>query len=365
MRLLSYAILMAAIGSAGMLVAADSPAGLDKKGKIELKSAGPIAFGPTGVLFVSDPAQATVFAVNVGKSESDPSANIKVEQLDAKIGTTFSAPAGDVAVTDLAVQPGSSTTYVSATLGKGPSAKAVLAKVEADGKVTAVALDDVSYAKVEIADAPGPDAKDRRGNPMRNESITDLAFLDGRLFVAGLSNAAEASKLRSVFFPFVGKDTSTSVEIYHGAHGAVETNAPVRTFVPFNVGGQPTLLAAYTCTPLVSFPLSDLGASGKVRGTTVAELGNRNKPLDIVAYEKEGKPYLLIANSARGVMKVSADNIAQQEGISERVADTAGLAYETLKDLQGVEQLDKFGKDRVAILSRGDKGLTLTATTLP
>lgn len=349
---------------ATVTLAAD-PAGLDQKGKIELKSSGPIAFGPTGVLFVSDPADAKVYAVGVGKSSSDPAVNFKVEKLDGKLATAFDAAAGDIAVTDLAVQPGSSTAYLSVSIGKGANAKAVLAKVEADGKVTAVALDGVPYAKLEIADAPAPDQKDRRGNPTRNQSVTDLQFLDGKLFIAGLSNAAEASKLRSVYFPFNGKDTSTSVEIYHGAHGAVETNAPVRTFVPFNVGGQPTLLAAYTCTPLVSFPLSNLDSGSKVRGTTVAELGNRNQPLDIVSYEKGGKPYLLLANSARGVMKVDASNIAEQKGINERIADTAGLTYETLKDLQGVEQLDKFGNDRVVILSKGADGLTLTSAMLP
>jgi hypothetical protein len=43
-----------------------------------------------------------------------------------------------------------------------------------------------------------------------------------------------------------------------------------------------------------------------------------NRPLDIVAYEKEGKSYLLIANSARGVMKVSTENIEKQAGMKLR-----------------------------------------------
>ena len=80
----------------------------------------------------------------------------------------------------------------------------------------------------------------------------NLQFVDGRLFVAGLSNEEFASKLRAISFPFTGADPGASVEIYHGAHGQFETRAPVRTFVPFNVNGEAHLMAAYTCTPLVT-----------------------------------------------------------------------------------------------------------------
>ena len=45
------------------------------------------------------------------------------------------------------------------------------------------------------------------------------------------------------------------------------------------------------------------------KGKTIAELGNRNKPLDMISYKKEGKDYLLMANSSRGVMKISTENI--------------------------------------------------------
>ena len=49
------------------------------------------------------------------------------------------------------------------------------------------------------------------------------------------------------------------MEIVHGAHGCWETNSPVRTFVPFEIK-----TAAYTCTPLVKFPLADLKAGTRV-----------------------------------------------------------------------------------------------------
>ena len=54
-----------------------------------------------------------------------------------------------------------------------------------------------------------------------------MAFIDGRLFVAGLSNEEFASKLRSVPYPFAAVDNGTSVEIFHGNHGQLETRSPV------------------------------------------------------------------------------------------------------------------------------------------
>ena len=140
----------------------------------------------------------------------------------------------------------------------------------------------------------------------------------------------------------------------------------MRTLAVFDVGGQPNVLAAYTCTPLVKFPLSDLKPGTKVKGTTVAELGNRNRPLDMIVYKKDGKDYLLMANSSRGVMKVNVETIDKIEGISSRVNGTAGLPYDTIANLKGVMQLDKLDKERALVLVQSDGGgLSLQAIQLP
>src|SRR5205085_3390278 len=136
----------------------------------------------------------------------------------------------------------------------------------------------------------------------------------------------------------------TSVEIFHGNHGRVETNAPVRTFVPYKINGEQHLLAAYTCTPLVKVPISQLKPGEKVKGTTIAELGNMNRPLDMIVYQKGGKDYILMANSARGIMKVPTEGIGKAKAITTPVAGggTAGVPYETIKDLKGVKHLAKL-----------------------
>ena len=93
------------------------------------------------------------------------------------------------------------------------------------------------------------------------------------------------------------RSKDTSIEIYHGSHGAYETRSPVRTFAFYEIDGAPHLLAAYTCTPLVKIPVDKLEPGEKVMGETVAELGNRNRPLDMVVYQKDGQDHVLMANN--------------------------------------------------------------------
>ncbi len=350
---------------AGVAVAADKPAGLDQSGQPDLKSAGPLAFGPAGVLFVGDPQGAQLYAIEVAAGKAESAQPFKLTGIDAKIAAVLGTKAADILINDMAVQPGTNIAYFSVSRGKGPDAAPAIVTVNTSGDVALLPMEKVNYAQIAISNAPAADAKDRRGASLRSESITDLAFVDERVFIAGLSNEEFASTLRAVKFPFKAKDTSTSVEIYHGAHGAFETRSPVRTFTPFIFGGEPHLLAAYTCTPLVRFPVSELKAGEKLRGTTIAELGNRNRPLDIIAYAKDGKQFLLLANSARGVMKIPADNADKQEGITTKVADTAGLGYETIENLKGVEHLDKQGDSHALLLVRVDGAVNLESVALP
>jgi hypothetical protein len=355
-------ILAVAVSSAE---SAEKIAGLSKQGKAELKSAGPIAFGPPGVLFVGDSQGASLFAIGVETGSPGKPAAFKIEGIDAKLAALLGTKPADVLINDIAVQPATGITYLSVSRGHGPDAQAVLARVTPAGKLDLVDLDNVAYSQVALVNAPAPDQKDSRGNSLRQEAITDLHFVDGRVFVAGLSNEGFPSTLRAIEFPFSGPNPGAGIEIYHGAHGAFETKAPVRTFVPFNIGGEPHLMAAYQCTPLVTIPVAQLQAGAKVKGRTVAELGNRNRPLDIIAYEKNGRSFLLLANSARGVMKITTDNVDKQEGIEQRVAETAGLPYETIADLKGVEHLDKIGNEFALLLVRTSSGLNLETAPLP
>ncbi len=83
----------------------------------------------------------------------------------------------------------------------------------------------------------------------------------------------------------------------------------MRTFVPYTISGQQYILAAYTCTPLVKIPVSDLKPGAQVKGAEIADLGAGNQPLDMVPYKKDGHDYILIANTSFGVVKLKADNL--------------------------------------------------------
>ncbi|HVX13358.1 MAG TPA: hypothetical protein VHC22_19400 [Pirellulales bacterium] len=346
--------------------AAERLSGLDCQGQPDLKFAGPMAFGPDGILFVGDPASAAVFAIDTDDRSGNVGAAINVTAVNQQVAALLGSAPDQVLINDVAVNPLSGTAYLSVSRGRGPDAVPVILRVRSDGKLAELVLEKVRYAKAALPNAPSPGAKDRRGNSQRQESITDLAYVDGRVVVAGLSNEEFSSNLRTIPFPFADTDAGTSVEIFHASHGKLETHAPVRTFVSYTINDQPHLLAAYTCTPLVKVPLVELKPGKKVRGTTVAELGNHNRPLDIVVYEKGGKEYLLIANSARGVMKLAADQLGDAEGIESPVKDTAGVGYETVEGLKGVQQLDKLDDKQALLLIEASPGtLDLQTVALP
>lgn len=338
-----------------------------KEGTPELQSAGTLSFGPDGIIFVGDQKGASVFAIDTGDTKGTASeVALNVGDVGTRLGKLFNVAAKDVAVNDLAANPATGTVFLAVTKGSGSDAVPAIVKVDAKGAFSEVSLKKVSFSKVTLPNAPADKVvkRGRRSSNPRNDSITDLAYVDGKVIVSGLS--AGGSTVREIGFPFVSTDQGSRVEIYHGAHGKYENHSAIRTFVPFNINGEPALLAGYVCTPLVKFPLSSLKAGKEARGTTIAELGNRNRPLDMIVYEKNGKNFLLLANSARGVMKISTKDIAENKGITKRISDTAGQSYETIASLQGVVQLDKLNSSSAVVLvDAGSGGLQLKSVDLP
>ncbi len=341
-----------------------------KKGNPDMKSAGALAFGPDGVLFVGDSMGAAVIALDTGdRTAGTPAAGIKAEKIDHKIAAMLGTTPDQITLNDLAVNPISGAAYISVSRGKGPDAPPAIVRIDAKGETKEVAIKDVKFAKATLPNVPAADAKDRRGQPLRVTAITDLAFSKGRVFVAGMSNEEFASKLRAIPFPFTEADKGTSVEIYHGAHGAFETRSPVRTFAPFEIKGEAHLLAAYQCTPLVKFPVEKLKAGEKYQGTTIAELGSGNAPLDMIVYQKDGKDYILLTNTRHGMMKITTEGIDTVTPIKEPVrgGGTAGLKFEKIADLAGVLQMDRLDKEHALVMlqNAAKDGLDLKTIKLP
>jgi hypothetical protein len=361
-----------ALFCAGLLGPATGAAHLSadmKEGNPGLKSAGPITFGPEGILFIADTKAAAVVAIDTADTKQSTESKVsKVEGINQKIAALLGTSPDQLLITDLAVNPISHNAYLTVSRGRGPDAIPVLVRVKSDSEMEVVSLEKVKFSRAELPDAPidGVVGEPNRQSNPRQESITDIGFLEDRVLIAGLSNEEFSSTLRAIPFPFKTVAHGTTVEIYHGSHGRFETRAPVRTFVPFKVGNEPQLLAAYTCTPLVQFPIKELTPGAKIKGKTVAELGNRNRPIDMITYQKGGKDYLLLANSSRGIMKISTDQIEGVENITAPVKETKGLPYETIKEWTGVEQLDRLDQGRAIVLRRAENNaLNLESLPLP
>jgi len=346
--------------------AADPAAGL-KKGTPDLKSAGALAFGPDGILLVGDAQGAAIFAIDTGdRTPGSSDAAMKVEGIDGKIAAMLGASPKEIMINDMAVNPVSGKAYLSVARGRGPGAAPAILRVDRAGKIEEMPLTDVAFAKADLPNPPGSSATPAKGSSPRGESITDLAFVDGRVFIAGLSNEEFSSRLLSIPYPFTGPADGASVEIYHGSHGRFETKSPVRTFVAYKIKGDPFLMAAYTCTPLVKIPVADLKAGAHIKGRTIAELGNRNRPLDMIVYQKDGKDFVLMSNSSRGVMKIPTDRFDSAGDITKPVREKEGVSYETIAELKGVVQLDQLDKDHALVLAQGQDGaMSLETVALP
>jgi len=339
-----------------------------EEGAPKIQEAGSLAFGPFGVLFVGDSKSATVFAVATGeKKEVKTKSSITVEKLGQQVASALGVAASEVEIKDLAVSPLSGSVYLSVSKTGSKPGPALL-KIGADNKVKQISLKKIKFSKTTLANAPGEDEVDRRRRKLRSSSITDLAYVDGQLLVSGI-NTGNSSAVRALAFPFDKASQDASLQIFHAAHGREEGYAAIRTFVPFTIDGKPSLLAGFICTPLVKFPLSGVTKGNKIKGTTIAELGNRNKPYDMIVYKKDGKTFLLMANSARGVMKISTKDIEKNEGLTEPVrgGGKAGQEYETIGGWNGtVVQLDTLDETHaIVVVQAADESLTLKTVALP
>ena len=345
-------------------------------GTPKIKAMSQLTFGPQGILFIGDSKSSQVFAVATNDLEK-PAGEVKIgmRDLEGKIAALLGAKKEDVLVHDIVVNPISKNVYLAVSRGrtKGDSFwklpndlddATILLRLKNGKDFEEVSLKNVKYSKIAIPNPVDQEKKNWRGK-LRPDVITDLAYANGTVYVAGLSNEEFASTFRKIPFPFKDKVTSSTLEIYHGAHGKYETKSPIRAFVPYKLNGKDYILAAYLCTPLVIIPEEKLKNGKHVRGKTIAELGMGNMPLDMVVYSQDGKDYVLMANTTRSVMKFAMDDIANTKvNITTRTKvrnGTDGVKYVSFPRM--VQQLAKFDEKNVLMVTRFPNG-SLTMMTM-
>jgi hypothetical protein len=363
-----------------------------------LQSAGPILFAPDlspdggAVFFVADVTAATIHAFELLAEEGPaaPVTEVRVDRLGAKLASLLGVERGDVLIRGIAVHPASHAVYLSVARGRGAQAGPAVVRADADGGLSVVELDELPVTSIELDDAPADDdarldawldSGDENTQPyeihgvtlniarvpLRRSTITDLAWVGGTLFVAGLSNEEFTSRLRQIAYPFDGSARATSVEIFHVDHGKYETQSPIRALTSFDGGAS--VLASYTCTPVVHFSVDQLLGEGLVRGRTVAELGPMNRPFSLVSYDRDGEEFLLVSNTRHPLMKIPAASIAGQAHLDVPMSEadaSLGVPRENL-DHPGVTWMASLDRGNVVVVQEenGDLNLrTLTAAVL-
>ena len=325
-------------------------------GDTRIASINALSFGPDGILFIGDSKNAAIYALDTKDSEvNDKAGEIMINDFDNKIAASLGTTKDNIKITDMAVNPVSKSVYFSVIITDGTP---VLLKLNGE-EFESISLKEASYSKVELKDPVGEEETDSRGRSIRNWAIADMMYHKGNVMVSGLSNKEFKSTFRSIPFPFSKDQDFASLEIWHAAHGQFETFAPIKAFNVINIDNEDYLLASYTCTPLVLFPLKDLKGNKHIKGRTIAELGAGNSPLDMTVFEKDGKPKFFMSNSNRPVMRFDYEDLVSfKESLTEEVSEfaaTDGVTYDNLPFVN-VIQMDDLDDDNVLFLIRDREG---------
>jgi len=274
-----------------------------------IRSVAAMTFADNDTLIVADWRGGELHALKLRPAADAKSTPFNLKDVAPAIARALHARADRLRFEDMAFRPGSALTYIALSVERASGLPVpALVAIDAGGQVQALDLAKAVHTSIEIKNRPTAEARFWNEMPAAAYTVTDLLFHEGKVYVAGLSNASFASTLRVYDFPFTGASTTSSVEMYHAVHDQVETRAPIRKMAIATLNGEPSLIAAYTCTPLVTIPLKDLKDGAHVVGKTVAELGWGSAPVGMVSFDAGQGPMVLLTNSHKSadLMTVAA-----------------------------------------------------------
>ena len=292
-----------------------------------IESANVLEFGPDNVLFIGDSKKGSIHAFSTD-SVNNPNYQYgyNIKDLNGTIAKHLKVESNQFLVKDMAVHPATKEAYLAVEKNNGKSYMPYILVINQGGDISTLDLSKAEHSEVKIKNAPADEFMFWDQYESGDLTFTDIDFHKGKLYISGLSNTDFSSSLRIVNYPFDGNSQSlVNVEIYHANHNQNETRAPIRTLEIVSLSGEDYLLAAYTCTPLVTIPLSSLKDGAKVKGKTIAELGYGNTPIDLfqfAASDMEGNQYdvVFLSNKNQMAQVISLDAIEadnQKDGLSE------------------------------------------------
>jgi hypothetical protein len=301
---------------------------------------GALEFSDEGVLFVGDNLLGAIHAIDFTEdTRTKEQFEINVNHIDAQIASFLGTAPHNIQINDLAVHPKSGEAYLSVTRGHGVEAMPALIKIDADANIHNVVLDSAEVTTQMLSKVPDiskqfrprgammspPSAKDftKAQRPQRMFAIMDMEYYNGELFVSGVSNEEFSSVLRRMPYPFDGKESVSNIEMYHIAHDQYESRAPIRSMQIKNIDGIDQIIAAYTCSPLVLIPLTELKDGAKVKARTLGDMGN-GQPLDMVAFNLMGQDMLFVTNSGRTPQVIPLQGLNNAKVVTDKDFERGG-----------------------------------------
>jgi hypothetical protein len=323
----------------------------------DIRSISRLAAGPGNILFVADWRTARVHAITLLQAPQEPP-GVAFNILNLEPLLSKQVGGAKITVEDMVARPGTAEVYVAVSYGaaKVPA----LLVLTSDHQAHRIDLKATKSTSIALRDAPTTDYEFWKEAPERSFTVTDMKWHDGELFIAGLSNQEFSSTLRRVQYPFDSQQAIMSIEIYHTGHNLIETRAPIRAMSFASWGGKTYLVAAYTCTPVVTIPLDDLKDGAHIRGKTIAELGYGNTPAGMISYTKTEKGrsenFLMLVNFERGASVIPVSQVESASagpGINQLVpfGQIAGLDA-TSAPLAGVLRLDNLDDKSFIVVRR-------------
>jgi hypothetical protein len=312
-------VLALVLGAAN--VSAQTPVLRDPEtGAPAFKSIECLAFAPSGVLLIGDGKGKQLVAVDTRDTATNKWTTNGIKDIKDTLAGKLGVTGKDIEIVKVAVNPASQTAYIAV---RGLTMKRdLILTIDGSGNVKEFKMDAVPFVAIPLP------------SDLKVTKITDITWAGDRVLVAAQASDTFSSKIFSAKAPLTKGDAGNvfSTETYHVAHGRWETNAPIRTIVPYELNGKKYLVGTFTCTPIVRYALDDMKAGAKVKGVSVIELGNGNTPQSMFVYEKNGKNFILMNQLRMGQMqknnpvgpseywtaRVDHDILQENEMINER-----------------------------------------------
>ncbi len=334
-----------------------------------------ISFAPEGVLLIGDGQNHQVLALLTGDTEPSSGQFKEIPRLQSHLAEKLGVKQEDVDLLDMAVNPASGNAYLA--VRKQDDKTMLLVRLTPDGEIQAHDLQNDAFDFARIKLPEGDEAPVNR--------ITDVVWSGDRLVAAARCNEEFASKIFAAEAPLVHDREGQiySAETYHISHKRWETKAPMSVMIPYQENGKHYIVGAFSCTPVVKYPIEAIVPGAKIKGISMIELGSGNRPLDMFAYGKEGGASVItntfrfhhekrpFGPSPHVAFRFDEELLAGDKEVNETAIrrldqkDPNSNRIEIAETFHGVIHMDRLNDSTALALREAEGDVDLVALALP